>query len=220
MCNLYSITKPMDAIIAFAKVIKHSVGNMEPMGGVFPDYAAPIVRNSAEGRELVRARWGMPSPQFALQGKKTDPGVTNIRNTASPHWRRWLGVENRCVVPWSSFSEPEVLPDGSRPPAWFAFGEERPLAWFAGLHVPGWKSVRKLKEGEVVADLYGFLTCEPNAEVGAIHPKAMPVILTTQDEIDHWMTAPAAEAMKLQRPLPDGSLRIVARGAKSDGIAA
>jgi putative SOS response-associated peptidase YedK len=44
----------------------------------------------------------------------------------------------------------------------------------------------------------------------------MPVILTTPDEVEAWMTAPPDEAMKLQRPLPDGSLRIVARGVKED----
>jgi putative SOS response-associated peptidase YedK len=49
-------------------------------------------------------------------------------------------------------------------------------------------------------DLYGFLTTHPNAEVGAVHPKAMPVILTTPGEIEQWMTAPAADALKLQRP--------------------
>jgi len=75
---------------------------------------------------------------------------------------------------------------------------------------------RKVKEGETTNDLYAFLTTEPNAEVGAIHPKAMPVILTTAEEIAIWMTAPAAEALTLQRTLPDGALRIVTRGEKKD----
>jgi putative SOS response-associated peptidase YedK len=44
----------------------------------------------------------------------------------------------------------------------------------------------------------------------------MPVILTTPDEVETWMTAPPDEALKLQRPLPDGVLKIVARGVKED----
>jgi putative SOS response-associated peptidase YedK len=81
-----------------------------------------------------------------------------------------------------------------------------------------WTSVRKVKEGETTNDLYAFLTTEPNAEVGAIHPKAMPVILTTAAEVETWMTAPPDEALKLQRPLPDGSLRILAHGVKEDPV--
>ena len=72
----------------------------------------------------------------------------------------------------------------------------------------------------MTADLFAFLTTEPNKEVGAIHPKVMPVILRTLEEIDRWLTAPTAEALALQRPLPDGALRIVARGWKSDGTSA
>src|SRR5271170_1815788 len=93
-------------------------GNLPPLPGIFPDYAAPIVRNQPEGRELSMARWGMPSPMFALKGRNSDPGVTNVRNVSSPHWRRWLGVESRCVVPFTSFSENEVMPGGSRPQVW------------------------------------------------------------------------------------------------------
>jgi putative SOS response-associated peptidase YedK len=68
-------------------------------------------------------------------------------------------------------------------------------------------------------DLFGLLTTEPNDLVAPVHPKAMPVILTTAEEIETWMTAPADEALKLQRPLPDGSLKIVATGVKKDEAA-
>jgi putative SOS response-associated peptidase YedK len=140
-----------------------------------------------------------------------------VRNTASAHWRRWLGVESRCVVPFTSFSENETLPDGKKPPVWFAFDDSRPLAFFAGIPTAQWKSVRKVKDGKTTSDLYAFLTTEPNTEVGTVHPKAMPVIPRSQEEIEHWMTAPAPEALELQQALPDGTLKIGARGGKKDG---
>lgn len=216
MCNLYAMTRPQDAVRGFFDPAPHDLlGNLPPLPGIFPDYPAPIVRNTPEGRDMVMARWGMPAPKFALEGKKTDPGVTNVRNVASPHWRRWLGVENRCVVPFTSFSENEVLPDGRRPPVWFAADDGRPLMFFAGIWTR-WTSVRKLKEGETTNDLFAFLTTEPNAVVGAVHPKAMPVILRDRDEVETWLTAPTPVALRLQRPLPDDALVVVARGAKAD----
>jgi len=180
--------------------MRDMTGNLPPLPSVYPDQAAPIVRNGVEGRELVMARWGMPSPARALQGKRTDRGVTNIRNTASPHWRRWLGVGHRCLVPWTAFSEIARNADGSFEPVWFAADASRPLCFFAGLWTR-WSGVRKLKEGAVTIDVFGFLTTDANDIVRPYHPKAMPVVLEP-DDAEAWLTAPWEAARALQRSLP------------------
>ena len=64
--------------------------------------------------------------------------------------------------------------------------------------------------------MFGFLTTDVNAIVAPIHPKAMPVILTTPKEVDLWLSAEADDALALQRPLADDALRIVATGEKED----
>ena len=100
MCNLYSITTNQAAIINLFRVINRYVGNLPPMPGVFSDYPAPVIRNTGDGRVMTLMRWGMPPPP-----RTGGPPVTNIRNTASPHWRSWLKPENRCLVPFNSFAE-------------------------------------------------------------------------------------------------------------------
>jgi hypothetical protein len=75
-----------------------------------------------------------------------------------------------------------------------------------------WRCVRGPKSAPVDGqhELFGFLTTEANAVVAPIHPKAMPVILTTAEEVDLWLLADAPKALELQRPLPDDIMRIVA----------
>ncbi len=216
MCNLYSMTTNQQAIRELARAMRDTTGNLPSLPGIFPDQWAPVVRIGTDGvRELVRARWGMPSPTFMLAGRKIDRGVTNVRNTDSPHWRRWLPPASRCLVPFTSFSESVRGPDGKSEPVWFTLEENRPLAFFAGIWT-GWTCTRKVAEGEVTCELFAFLTTEPNREVEAVHPKAMPVILTGTNEVDAWLGASWPEARSLQRPLSDGALRIVARGEKED----
>jgi putative SOS response-associated peptidase YedK len=78
-----------------------------------------------------------------------DGGTTNIRKVKSKHWTRWLGPENRCVVPFNSFSEFNKAEGGD---IWFARDKTRPLACFAGIWTK-WTSVRKVKEGETTNDI-------------------------------------------------------------------
>ncbi len=73
-------------------------------------------------------------------------------------------------------------------------------------------------EGE--HELYGILTTAANAVVAPIHPKAMPVILTTRAEVDLWIEGETPAALALQTLLPDEALAVVAKGEKEDGVAA
>ena len=211
MCNLYSVTKGQQAIRQLTLALSDTTGNLPSMPAVFPDYAAPVVRNDREGgRELTLMRWGFPPPSNGTQL------VTNVHNVKSPYWRSWLKPEWRVVVPATSFAEYEDTKP-RKTPVWFALDETRPLFCFAGIWRP-WTGVRGTKADPAEGEhrLFSFLTTEANEVVRPIHPKAMPVILTTQDEIDTWLTAPAEVALELQRPLPDEALTIVARGERKD----
>ncbi len=117
MCNLYSVTTSQVAIREAARAMHDRTGNLPPLPGIFPDYGAPIVREGAAGREMVLARWGMPSPLFALKRKKTDAGVTNIRNVTSPHW----GYGSRTSAERASF-HPLALPSSFARPRAIVFG--------------------------------------------------------------------------------------------------
>lgn len=97
------------------------------------------------------------------------------------------------------------------PNAWFARDEEKCPMFFAGIHVPHWQSVKKVKDGLTTDDLYGFLTTDPNHVVKPIHEKAMPVLLLTREDTDIWMNAPWDDAKDLARPLPGDALIISSR---------
>jgi putative SOS response-associated peptidase YedK len=236
VCNLYNVTTTQQAVLDWTRAMRDLSGNWAPSMTVGPDRHGPIVRNGLDGeRELVRVRWGLPSSQYALmeatkkraakleaKGKtvdfaemlkmEPDAGTTNVRRVDSKHWTRWLGVENRCVVPITSFAEWDK---DNRRNQWFAVSEKRPLAFFAGIWVSQWTSVRKIKEGPVTIDLYAFLTTDPNGIVEPVHSKAMPAILTTNEETETWLNSPWEEARSLQRPLPDIMTALVEEPAEA-----
>jgi len=93
-----------------------------------------------------------------------------------------------------------------------ALSEDRPLAF--SRHMDGLDRHARHQANPVEGEhtLFGFLKtdCQCGREAGA--RKGMPVILTTRKELELWMSAPADEALSLQRPALDETLRIVARG--------
>lgn len=203
------------------------LGNREPLPAIFPDADIPIVRIDDDGeRELVGARWGWD---------RTPRGwVTNARNLD----RSWGVIRNprqRCLVPATSFAEyhPTATIPGARgspvkAAAWFRLAggtEERPPFAFPGFWRRwDWKrqGLRRKADEELAsaeAPLLAtvFLTCPANGVVGPIHPKAMPVILHTEEQFETWLAGSAEEAAALQQPLPDNLLEVAFIGAKTDG---
>jgi putative SOS response-associated peptidase YedK len=108
--------------------LANRTGNLET-GEVYPDRIAPIITRDGEAHVLRLARWGLPSPPQFHSKSGIDRGVTNVRNTGSPHWRRWLGPQHRCLVPLDRFAEPRAGKGAGN--AWFRLVDDRP-AFFAG----------------------------------------------------------------------------------------
>lgn len=194
MCNLYAMTATVDEMRRVFGRFEGDTSNLPPFDEIFPGYQAPVLRRKDDGGlKLEMMKWGFPGPQAA--GSRA---VTNVRNLASPFWRNALdSPARRCIVPVTSFCEwtGEV---GRKTKVWFGLNGEHyrsPLFAFAGLWRPG--------EG---GPFMAFLTCAANETVGAVHPKAMPVMLAPAD-VARWLDSPREDACGLARPFEDTLMR-------------
>jgi putative SOS response-associated peptidase YedK len=190
MCNHYRAHP--EAIATWREYIGWSSA-MDPFSelkvDIWPRYQAMIARTDGDDRIMEPMQWGVP---LQMQGKRPGTSVTkritNVRNLASPFWRSMIeNPKQRCLVPFTSFAEPMI--GAGRQEHWFSVVNE-PVSAFAGI----W---RPTDEGNAFA----FLTCEPNALVAPLHPKAMPVILHPDDYLT-WLSAPTKTAVSLAEPFP------------------
>lgn len=194
MCNLYSMTAPVGEMRRIFGSFEGDTTNLPAFDEIYPGHQAPVLRRDGGGKlKLEMMRWGFPGPPAA--GARP---VTNVRNLKSPFWRTALDrPERRCIVPvtrfceWTAQADPET---GRKAKVWFGLREEQgasPLFAFAGLWRPGEE-----------APFMAFLTCEANTIVGAVHPKAMPVMLRPELAAQ-WLDSPRDDACALARPLED-----------------
>jgi len=220
MCNLYSLNKRRDMVARFFRVSHNRAVMFAPMSAVFPKHTAPVVRRTPDGeRELVAMSWGF----MLLQNGRAPKPVTNVRDDRILKSAFWKGSfeERRCLVPASSFCEPNA---DVKPATWHWFAiagkDPRPLFAFPGL----WRRYRgPLKKDGPTVDIetYAFLTTTPNALVATINHERMPVLLTREEEFETWLRAPVDEALALARQYPHQGMRIVQQGSgKEDLVAA
>ncbi len=190
MCNLYRMRSSVDELRgAFGRFVGDTT-NLPAYDAIYPDREAPVLRHANGALTLERLTWGVPPPA------KVSRPVTNVRNLSSPFWRAMLQTpDQRCLVPVTSFCE-WTGEAGAKSEVWFGMVDDAPFA-FAGI----WRST---DDGARMA----FLTCAPNELVGAIHPKAMPVIVQPEDR-EQWLIGNYDEATALARSLPDDQMRIV-----------
>lgn len=198
MCNLYGIDVTHDEFLEHFEAADDWRKEME----VEKDYVAPgkpgyVVREQDGQRVLSAMQWGFP-----MQGKP----VTNVRNYESPFWKNTLAKPaQRCLVPVTRFQEWSVKPDpetGKKRPYWFTVPSQ-PIFAFAGI----WRATDD-------APVFSFLTTAYDGDpathiVGAVHPKACPVILHPED-YDRWLQADVDEALTLAAAYPS---QLMARSA-------
>ncbi len=201
MCNLYTMTATVDEMRRMFGGFEGDRSNLAPLAEIYPGRPAPVLRREGAGLKLEQMIWGFPGPA-AAKGRP----VTNIRNLASPFWRSALdNKERRCIVPVTQFCEWTAEPDPAtkrKRKVWFGMHEAHdPLFAFAGLWRPGPSDG---SGGPYMA----FLTCDANATVGAVHPKAMPVMLRPADALA-WLDHDRAAACALALPFADADMRII-----------
>jgi putative SOS response-associated peptidase YedK len=180
MCNLYRLDAPANQIAA--RFDADPGADVWDGGYVAPKRFGPVIIGQ-QHRRLAPMLWGFPPPSGG-----TRP-VTNVRNLESPFWIGTLKhVELRCIVPVTQFQEWSGEP-GKKVQHWFDVPSQ-PVFAFAGI----WRDLTDVP-------VFAFLTCEPNALVEPVHPKAMPVILHPED-YDVWLNADWKDARRVVEPYP------------------
>jgi putative SOS response-associated peptidase YedK len=205
------MTRSREAMLRLFRVSDNRAVAVEPQPSIFPGYTAPVVRKAGDGeRELVNMSWGFV---FKPADGKAWRRVTNVRDDKVLTSRFWKPSfeARRCLVPASSYCDP----NGEKPASWYWFAlngdEDRPLFAFPGIWQP-WSGPLK-KDGEPVdIDLYSFLTTDPNDLTRSINHERMPVLLSGEDQFETWLSGSVDDAFALAKSFDPAQMRVVQSG--------
>ena len=210
MCNLYTMRLSRDEVAGLlrhytlvGKEFADAMAEKNDATNVYPNRSAPVAVIQ-DGQRVVRQDmlWGFPPFRAGANF------ATNFRTLTNRMWREWLDRAHRCIVPATSFWEPDRrTPRGAVEWREFARRDGLPF-FFAGIWRP-WTGDRGTKKKPHVTDhtLFSIMTTEPNGVVEPIHEKAMPVMLMTPDEVDRWLAGDGLDdALSFQKPAADDAI--------------
>ena len=217
------MTRSREEVRSWFGIPDNRATQFEPKQALFPGHVAPVVRLAEDGeRELVLMSLG-----FVLkQTGKAPRRVTNVRDDKILGSSFWKGSfeERRCLVPASSYAEPNGnRADGERADwVWFSAGSsanplERPLFAFPGIWRSYFGPIRK--DGpDVVLETYAFMTCPPNRLTESINHERMPVLLNRADDCETWLKGSKEDAYALARSFDPVAMRIVQSGREKKDL--
>lgn len=209
MCTHFRFKYPRLTIAKLAEASEDLDGDTPFKTDVFYNGEGPIVRLSGERRIVVDATWGIPCPRFHIGSAISGQAPDGQSSSMSGYWSKWLDLAHRCLVPVSSFAEPDLR---SNDEAWFAFAAHEPRAFFAGIFLSCEQSAGKLDDLEVskmTGGLFGVLAAPPNAEMETVGAEMTPIILAKSEEWHRWLSENLAECENLLRPTPSGTLKLI-----------
>ena len=205
MCNRYRQTKTRENLGRLFEARPLSADPL-PHDELYPKRRAALIRKIDGERVVDEMSWGIPRKTRGKSGKLITNWVTNVRNLESPFWRSTIASPHyRCIVPFTSFAEPKPgKGEDGLPACWWFDLPASEVAVFAGIWRP---YTAEVKGEQVSGDAFAFLTCDPNPLVAPLHPKAMPVILQSED-YDAWLDGEAETACALASPYPSQLMRV------------
>lgn len=194
MCGRYVRKDTAEVVYSFFEVNDIRM-TWRPSYNIPPTSKIPVVRQAANGRELVEMTWGL-RPSWATADRKL-PLMHNARAETVARLPSFRAAfeSRRCIVPASGYFE---WKSGTRKqPHYFERVDGNPLA-FAAIweHNPD------------AGDTVSIITTSPNAEAAAIHDR-MPVILRREQWMRWFLPEPIPEDERehFLSPSPNGTLR-------------
>jgi putative SOS response-associated peptidase YedK len=217
MCNLYSVRTSRKRLADAFRLSDNRIEAFEPLPAIFPGHMAPVIKQSADGaRELVMRSWDF----ILLRPGYAPKRVTNTRDDklGTPFWQDSF-EKRRCLVPASSFCEP----DEGKPATWHWFAlrgdEPRPLFAFAGLW-RRWKGPVKKDGPNVDIEVFSFMTTLPNTLTSTINHERSPVLLTSEADCNTWLSGTPDDARGVIRTSDPATMRIVQSGLDKEDLLA